>query len=186
MLIFTKMKKEIFQKIDIPAGVEAKIEENVFIVKGPKGENEKKFNTDKLVFEKKDNQIIIGSKKATKKEKKMINTINAHITNMIKGVQKKFEYELKICSSHFPISVKIENKEAKIKNFLGEKIDRKMKIQDDVEIKVDKDKIIVISVDKELAGQTAADFEKLTKIRMRDRRVFQDGIYITNKSGREI
>jgi large subunit ribosomal protein L6 len=180
------MKKELFQNIEIPEGIEVKIEENTLIVKGPEGENKRTFNINKLVFEKKGNQIIIGSKEATKKEKKMMNTITTHIKNMFKGLQKKFEYKLKICFSHFPITVKIENNEGIIKNFLGEKIPRKSKIPKGVDVKIDKEIIKITSFDKELAGQTAANFERATKIRMKDRRVFQDGIFIINKAGREI
>ena len=44
----------------------------------------------------------------------------------------------------------------------------------------------VSSVDKELAGQVAANFETATKVPMKDRRVFQDGIFIINKAGREM
>lgn len=180
------MRKEIFQNIEIPDGVEANIEEDILIVKGKEGENKKKFNVTNLVFEKKDNNIVIGSKKATKKEKKMINTISSHIKNMIQGVQKKFEYKLKACFSHFPITVEIKGNEGLIKNFLGEKKPRIVVIPKGVDVKVDKDIITVFSCNKELVGQTAADFEVATKIQKRDRRVFQDGIFIINKNGKEI
>ena len=180
------MKKEILQEIEIPKDVEARIEDNILIIKGKDGENKRSFDTNKLIFEKKDNKIIIGNKKATKKEKKMINTSVAHIKNMIQGVQEKFEYILKIVSSHFPISVEIKENEAIIKNFLGEKIPRKSKILEGANVKLEGDTIIVTSYDKEIAGQTAANFEKTTKIRMKDRRIFQDGIFITNKAGRKM
>ena len=177
------MKKEIFQEIEIPEGIEAVIEGNMIKIKGPQGENRKKFNTTNLVFEKKDNKIIIGSKKATKKEKKMMNTIKAHIKNMISGVQKKFEYELKICFSHFPASVEIKGNEALIKNFLGEKTPRVVRLPEGIDIKLEKDIIKISSADREIAGQAAADFEVATRISKRDRRTFQDGIFMITKAG---
>lgn len=180
------MHKELFKEIEIPDGVEADIEGNAVIIKGKEGEVKKKFDTSKLIFEKVGNKIRIGNKKSTKRGKKMMNTITRHINNMIQGAQEKFEYHLKICFSHFPITVEIKGNDALIKNFLGEKIPRKMKILEGTEVKVDKDKITVSSADKELAGQTAANFEKATAISKKDRRVFQDGIFITNKSGKEI
>ena len=180
------MKKEIFQEIEIPEGVEGKIVGNILTIKGKEGEIKRKFNINKITFEKKDNKIIIGNKKATKNEKKMINTISSHIRNMIKGVQEKFEYVLKICSSHFPMNVEVVGNEAVIKNFLGEKIPRKSKIIENVDVAIKGDIITINSHDKELAGQTAANFETATRIRSRDRRVFQDGIFIINKDGRDI
>lgn len=57
---------------------------------------------------------------------------------------------------------------------------------DGVEIEVKKDSITLKSINKEAAGQTAANFEKATKIRNRDRRVFQDGLFIINKCGKDI
>ena len=180
------MKKELYQKIEIPEGIETEITENALKIRGPEGEVEKKFNTNNLEFKKEDNKIIIGNKKATKKEKKLMNTIASHIKNMIKGVQEKFEYQLKICFSHFPISIEIKEKESVIKNFLGEKLPRKTKILEGVEVEVDNSIIKVRSVNKELAGQVAANFETATKIRKKDKRVFQDGIFIINKAGKKI
>ena len=51
------MRKELFQEIEIPEGVEANIEGNSLIVKGPEGELNRKFNLHKLTFEKKANKI---------------------------------------------------------------------------------------------------------------------------------
>ena|SRR3989344_53316 len=180
------MKKEIFQQIEIPEGVDVKIEGRSFIVKGKDGDARREFDIKNLEIKKTENKIIIGNKKATKKEKKMIKTISAHLKNLIKGVQKNFEYTLKVCFSHFPITVEIKGKDVLIKNFLGEKIPRKTKIPEGVKIKINKDIISITSPDKEIAGQAAANFETATKIRKRDRRVFQDGIFIINKAGREI
>ena len=176
------MKNEII----IPSGVEADVFKNKLTIKGKEGENSREFDLGEINLEKKDEKIILSCEKATKKEKRIINTSVAHIKNMIKGVQKKFEYQLKVCSSHFPITVKIEGDNAIIKNFLGEKVDRKIKLPKNAEVKLKGDMITIISIDKEIAGQAAANLEKVTKIRNRDRRIFQDGIYIINKAGKEI
>ncbi len=180
------MKKDIYQKIEIPENVNVEIEDSVVSVKGPDGETSRKFNLFNLDFKKEENKIIIGLKKASKKEKKIINTLTSHIKNMIKGVGKKFEYRLKICFNHFPISVEIKGKEAIIKNFLGEKIPRKVKIPEGAEVTLDKDIIIIKSTNKEIAGQAAANFETATKIRNRDRRIFQDGIWLIYSAGKDI
>ncbi len=180
------MKKELIKVVEIPDEVEIKREDDILIVKGPLGENKKKIGIGKLIFEIGEKEIKIGHKKATKKEKKRINTIVAHIKNMIKGVKEKHEYKLKICSSHFPINVNVENGKVVIKNFLGEKNDREAEIPEGVEVEIKGQEIIVSSTNKELAGQAAANLERATKIRGKDRRIFQDGIYITHKGGKEI
>lgn len=185
-IFLLKMRKKLFKEIQIPEGVEVSIEGALFKIKGPEGENKREFNLNNISFKKDGDKIIIGHDKATKKEKKLINSTIAHIKNMILGIEKKFEYQLKICFSHFPFTVEINGDEAKIKNFLGEKSPRVMKIVKGVEVKSDKEFVNVKSYDKELAGRVAADFEKITKIRNRDRRIFQDGLHMISKAGREI
>jgi len=180
------MKKLFSQEIEIPEGIEVKKEGKTVIVKGPQGEVSKEFNLGKLKYEKKDNKITISYLASTRNDKRMINTLSAHLRNMIKGSKDKFEYKLKICASHFPINVEVKGNEVLIKNFLGEKTPRKCKIPTGAEVQINKDIITVKSANKEIAGQAAANFEIATKVRNRDRRVFQDGIFITNKNGKDI
>ena len=174
------MKKEIKEIIEIPEGIEAEIKDKVVTIK--KGEDilTRKF-LNEFKIEKQDKKLILHCPNATKKDKKLIKTAYAHISNMLKGLQNKFVYELKVCFVHFPITVELKGNEIIVKNFLGERIPRKAKILPGVEVTIDKDTIKVSSYDKEKAGQTAANIETATKIRYRDRTVFQDGIFIIKK-----
>ncbi len=105
---------------------------------------------------------------------------------MLHGVLEEYVYKLKICASHFPIITTVNGDEFVVKNFLGEKIPRKLKLRQGVRVKVEGEEVTVESADKELAGQTAADIENLTKRTGFDKRVFQDGIYLTSKGGKKL
>jgi large subunit ribosomal protein L6 len=105
---------------------------------------------------------------------------------MILGVQEKFEYELKAVFSHFPMTIESKGNDILIKNFLGEKTPRKTQIPKGVEIEIDGNLIKIRSTDKELVGRAAAKLEAATNIRNRDKRIFQDGIFMTKKQGVEI
>ncbi len=180
------MKDDLEETIEIPEGVEVKLENGIFEITGKKGSSKKKMTNPKINTEIKDKKITIGSKKATKREKKLIKSFKAHLVNMLRGVKEGYTYKLKICSSHFPMNVSVENNEFIIKNFIGEKTPRKMKLKEGVNVKVDGTEVIVESPDKELTGQTAADIENLTKRPGFDTRIFQDGIFIIDKTGKMI
>jgi len=172
--------------IIVPEGIEVKIELGKIIVKGPKGELKRSFPTKNLKIEKKENKIIISPLQENARTRALVGTFRSHIQNMIGGVQQPYVYKLKVCSSHFPISVKISGQELQILNFFGEKKPRRVKISEGVNVKIEGDIIIVESIDKELAGRTASDIEQATRIRARDRRIFQDGIYMIEKAGKAI
>lgn len=176
----------LFREIEIPSGVEVSKNGKEVLVKGPLGEVKKSFDFGKLNFEVKEGKIKIGNEKSTRNEKKMMNTIVARVNNMIKGVQEKFEYKLKVCAGHFPMTVKVEGDKVVVKNFLGEKKDRIVPIPKGAEIEVNKDMITIFAIDIDIAGQAAAKFESNVKAPNKDRRIFQDGIYMTSKAGREL
>jgi large subunit ribosomal protein L6 len=105
---------------------------------------------------------------------------------MIKGLKEPWVYKLEVCFSHFPISVAIANKQLIIKNFFGERNPRYVKLLDGVDVEIRGNIIEVRSHDKELAGRQAALIEQATRITDKDRRIFQDGIWIIEKAGKPI
>ena len=176
-------KKQFMEEIPIPENVTIELNGNIINIKGPNGENKLKLMDPKIKLKKEDNKIFLTSNK-NRKEKTSIMTSIAHINNNIQGVLNFYIYTLKICSSHFPMTVSVSNNNLIIKNFLAEKIPRKAKILPNVDVKIDGNNIIVKSLNKEAAGQTAANMEQACRITDKDRRIFMDGIYITKKPER--
>ena len=177
---------DLHEEIEIPEGITANIEDHELIMKKDSDELKRKLNL--LVNIKLEgNKIIFESKKASKREKKIFGTMKAHINNMIKGLIEKFKYKLQTANVHFPMTVSIDKEKniLIIKNFLGEKRDRIIKLVPGVDVKIDKDIIEIESIDIEKAGQCAANIEKGAKVKNKDRRIYQDGIYIIEKPGRK-
>ncbi len=181
------MKKDMEQVIKVKEGYTVNLQNNQITVKGNGKEVTKKFlENNKITIKLEGNQIKISAKNGTKRELKLINSLTSHIKNVLAGLGEDYHYSLEICNVHFPTTVKADATTLKIKNFLGEKIERVAKILPNVKVVIKGNIIEVSSPDVEAAGQTAANFEIATKIRNRDRRVFQDGIFITSKPGRRL
>lgn len=176
------MKLEIIEKLKVPEGVTVSIENNLIKANGPKGENIRKIFHPKIKIERKDDLIILNAKKATKKEKTILNTLKAHIRNLIQGVNEGYEYELKICSGHFPMNVSVQGNELIIKNFFGEKKPRKTKIPNGANVKIDGDIVKVSGIDIDVVSQTASKIELTTRRTGFDRRIYQDGIWMIKKA----
>ena len=169
----------------MPQGVSAHVtEESVLTVKGPKGEVSKLLRYPKINIKVEGQKIIVGTDKLTQNEKKIIFTYLAHIRNLIKGVTEGFEYRLVVVYAKFPISVELKGQVFTVKNLLGEKVPRTCIFSKDVKVEIKAKEIFVSGIDKEKTGQVAASIEQLTRITHLDRRVIQDGIFITNKPHR--
>ena len=177
---------ELKKEIELPSGIQVKIDGGEVIVKGPKGENSRIFTYPRMKMSVLDNKIILSVRKADKKDKTMLGTFNAHVRNLVRGVEEGFTYKLKICSGHFPMSVKAENNTVVISNFMGEKLSRKAKILPEVQVTIQGDIITLTGPNKEMVGQSAANIELATRRTGFDKRIFQDGCYIIEKAGRGI
>ncbi len=180
--------KELIEEVELGEGVtlESRPAEKKIIVKGPKGEAERNTLLPGFDVKVEGNKAVISCHNVSKREKVMMGTIKAHIRNMVKGVTEGHSYKLKICSGHFPMSVKVEGNQLIIRNFIGEKHPRAVKIREGAKVSVNGEIVSVESHDKEIAGQVAADIEQLTRRVGFDKRVFQDGLYIIEKDGKKI
>jgi len=151
-------------------------------VKGAKGSLTRDFSFVPIAIEGEGKNIRVWAKWPRKKEAALVGTIYSHIQNMITGVTKGYSYKLKIVFSHFPISVKVQDKSILIENFTGERRARRVKIIGDVKVKIEPDDIIVEGVNLEDVSQTAANIEQATRVRRKDPRVFLDGIYVYERN----
>ena len=81
--------------------------------------------------------------------------------------------------------MKVDGNRFTITNMLGEKVPRVAALPwtpAEVQVKIEnKSDVVVSGADREKVGQTAANIERACKVKKRDPRVFQDGIYIVSK-----
>ncbi|MEK6986317.1 MAG: 50S ribosomal protein L6 [Candidatus Thermoplasmatota archaeon] len=175
-------KPNIQHKIPVPAGITVTVgPANKTVVKGPKGTLERPFRSLAVTVRMDGNTVVVEKEAPRRKEKAIAGTYASHITNMIVGVTKGWTYNMKAVFNHFPIKMTIQGDTFHVENFLGERAPRTAKIVPGVKITVKGQDVTLEGVDLASVSQTAANIEGCTKIRNKDIRVFQDGVYITKK-----
>ncbi|MFT4297568.1 MAG: 50S ribosomal protein L6 [Candidatus Woesearchaeota archaeon] len=178
--------KNFNEKIEIPSDIQVSLENMKLTMKGKSGEVTKNFCMPRFKFSLQGNNLIIECSNYNFYDKNNFFTLKAHVKNMITGVNEGYKYILKICSSHFPINVSVSGNKIIVKNLLGEKVPRELVIKSGAKVEVKGTEIEVSGSNIEIVSQVAADIEKMTKLTDRDRRIFQDGIYITHKAGKPV
>ncbi|MFW9939902.1 MAG: 50S ribosomal protein L6 [Candidatus Thorarchaeota archaeon] len=173
------------EELEIPDGVEVLLEGDHHIrVKGPNGDITKDFSHVRAIKVTIKNKKVIFSTDFPKGGTlALIKTVVSIINNLMIGVQTNYKYISKIAYSHFPCSVRVDEKNQIIfvENFLGERAPREAKILDNVKVEVKGDDVYFIGPDKEALGQSAANVKRACRIRKKDPRVFQDGVYLYRK-----
>jgi large subunit ribosomal protein L6 len=168
---------EISRTIPIPEGVVISLEGKKVIVRGSKATLARDFSFTAVSIETDGKNVRVWAKWPRKKEASLVGTIESHIKNMITGVTQGYTYKMKIVFSHFPITVKVQDRAVMVENFTGERRPRKAKILGDVKVKLEPDDIIISGAALEDVSQTAANIEMMTRVTNKDPRVFLDGIY---------
>lgn len=177
------------QYLNIPKDVKITIKARKVKVEGPRGVLYKDLNHIMVAFKKiNENKIVVSVYQAGKKHVASLQTVVSLINNMIDGVTKGFKYKMRYAYAHFPINVNIVEKEGdkfvEIRNFLGEKRVRSVKVHKGIDLeisKLQKDELILTGISLENVSQSAADIQQACRIRKKDIRKFLDGIYVSER-----
>ncbi|MBT4982991.1 MAG: 50S ribosomal protein L6 [Euryarchaeota archaeon] len=169
--------------VELPDGVSASIDDGTVTITGPKGSLSREFVSSRHDIFHEGDILLVRIDVPRRKERALAGTWNAHLNNMVKGVTDGFTYTLKALYSHFPMTLAVKGNQFVVNNYFGERVPRTSAILDGVNVKVqNKTEVVVSGMDKEAVGQTAANIERSTTVKKRDRRVFQDGVYLIEKA----
>jgi len=168
-------------ELEIPDDVSAEVDHLDLTVEGPNGSVTRRLWYPDVSVTVENDHVVIETDADDANTHATIGTFESHVENMFHGVTEGWAYEMEIFYAHFPMQVSVEGDEVVIENFLGERAPRTVPIRGDTEVQVDGEEITLSGPDKEAVGQTAADIEQLTRVPDKDTRVFQDGVYITQK-----
>src|SRR5690625_163746 len=143
--------------IEIPEGVEVKLNDHTVNVKGPKGELSRSLHTD-MVVKIEGNQIIVERPTDAKEHRSLHGTTRSLIQNMIEGVSKGFQKELEIIG----VGYRAQKQGSKLVVGAGYSHPVEIEQEENIEFDVPKNtEIIVKGIDKERVGAVAANIRAI-------------------------
>lgn len=143
--------------IEIPNGVDVKIEDNVVIVKGPKGTLTQEIHPDMIVnIEGK--QITVQRPSDERQHRALHGLTRTLIANMVEGVTKGFEKTLEIVG----VGYRAQKQGKKLVINIGYSHPVEIEEPAGITIEVpDQNKIVVKGIDKQKVGNFAANIRKV-------------------------
>ena len=149
--------------IEIPEGVEVKIDNNVVSVKGPKGSLSQEINSIvvlKLVNGENSKAITVEvENESDKNERSQWGTARAIIANLVKGVTEGFEKKLEVNGVGYRVSVSGTT----LVLVVGYSHDVKFPMPEGIVATVEGNVITISGTDKHLVGEVAANIRKVRK-----------------------
>lgn len=171
-------QQEIYEATyEIPQNVKVSLNKHMLLVEGPLGKTYKSFRKIPVDLEVKDNKVSIKAVSKRKKYFAIANTAYSIVRNLCDGVVNGYTVKMKIVYAHFPITVKVKDKEVHIENFQGERAPRVARIHGATKVVSKGDEVILTGPVLNDVTQTAAEIQRVTHVRDKDHRVFLDGIY---------
>jgi len=142
--------------IPIPKGVEVSISDGSVAVKGPKGSISRPTHP-KIGIEVGEGSVLVSVADESRESRSLHGLYGALISNMVSGVGKEFEKVLEIVG----VGYRAEVKDQSIVFNLGFSHPINFALPEGISAAIDKNKITLLGIDKELLGRTAATIRGL-------------------------
>jgi len=142
--------------IPIPGDVDVKLEGGLLTVRGPKGELKRRIHP-KVQIKAEGNKILLSMADATRESRSLNGLFWVLVSNMVIGVTKGFERGLEIVG----VGYRAEMKDRTAVIRLGFSHAINFELPDGIDAKIEKTKITLSGIDKELLGMTAAKMRSL-------------------------
>lgn len=167
--------------IELPKGVEVKVDGDVVTVKGPKGELQQRISPDMKIEESEGMLRVIRSTDQPK-HRALHGLTRALIFNMVKGVSEGFQKTLEIHGVGY--RAQLQGKELVLA--LGYSHPVSVTPPEGIDFEVDgTSKVIVRGIDKQVVGQAAADVRKLRPPEpYKGKGIRYEGEYVRRKAGK--
>jgi len=142
--------------IEIPKGVEVKLEAGAVLVKGSKGELKRVFRPE-VKIEIEADLIKLSPLGSSKLVRSLVGTYAAHLKNMILGVTEGFAKKLQIEGTGYRFE--LSGKDLILSVGFSHLV--KIAVPEGLSLKVEKAELTVSGLDKELVGQFAASVRQV-------------------------
>ncbi len=145
--------------IELSSGTQATLENDLLVVKGPKGELKKHIH-ELVTVKIEDNKIHVDVNDTTdKKERSFWGLYRSLINNMVKGVEEGFEKKLEINGVGYGAT--LSGNKLTLKVGYSHPVD--YDLPEGISASVEGNVITVSGIDKELVGEVAAQIRKIKK-----------------------
>jgi len=142
------------ESIKVPKGVKISVKSKIVEVSGKHGSLKRDFKhlPIELYLANSGHEVRAKMYFAKSKQLSMLRSVCSHINNLFDGVQKRFEYKMRLVYAHFPINATITNggKTVELRNFLGEKRVRTVNMLEGVKVDksaTTKDELVISGTD---------------------------------------
>ncbi|MEA1962924.1 MAG: 50S ribosomal protein L6 [Patescibacteria group bacterium] len=140
-------------------GIQAKIENNFIIVKGPKGELKQELNDSvKVEILEKEIKVSVKNEKV-KKERAFWGLYRSLINNMVQGAATGFEKKLEVNGVGYRIA--LAGKKLTLNVGYSHPVD--FELSEGISGAVEGNVITISGIDKQMVGETAAKIRKIRK-----------------------